>query len=915
MKKLIIFFTLLFVLMTLNAQTVWTQPKVVLQDSLFIMGNSCATDNGLMTVFIRLDSQLENQIICRTSDLNGNLLNEFPLTFIDSQTHISGIQICKTTNNDFIIVWCQKEFGEYYTMRAMKTNNNGEALWSEAPICGQLPQITLDRMIKAIPDQDGGAFIVWSNSDNEYFFNQVFSDASIVSYTPFNLGEFSFMESLQYYVFNHRLYLIVANGIFVSPYQNFQSYFINLGTYNNIFKDFIVFNDFAYLLTQSSLIKLNLQNFEISVLETSENNFLALEKVSDNEFVLFDTLFNGFSSSKHYNASGIYITSYQNDFSTYIVSLKDDSSYRSGDNLYFTKMILDHLDDYAMPYLYLFKYNINTHDFDYDCLYFTSFDYSTNQYGPYTTFVEQQLTYYLSNSTSSGLELAYYSVNLNTMQQTTHSQLNIDLNINHLQEYKSVKLDNQLIYLIHGNNVSKIFSLDDQLSSSSIDYNSKSFQFQNSYLAPIDNNYLLSVISMYYSYPGSNSFYSYANILDSDLQTVTEFPDINNFTTIPLFGKNDEQNILLRQYDELLNIYSLSSEFTLLNTLSSNSYQYFKLHAFKDNYLLFNYGNQIKLTHFTDQYEIDPLWGQGGISLTQLDYDYQFEDFTINQENDLLLISYIENTNSQKILNMICFNINTRQVVDSQSIAYNTQLNVKKVIKNNYLYLAYSETINHYLKIQCFSFNENEINEEWNQILTPYTIYDFDMKLANQRLLCAFVLKNYNEKRIFLKTLSLTGGPDQLEYPYLLHALYPYSSNVEIISDESNQAYINRLESRDTYNVSLVTDLIDMSHFLGTEDPAIQPELKFAINNYPNPFNPSTSINYTLECESRVCIDIFNIKGQKVKTLIDDVQSSGQHSLVWNGTDQNGNACSSGIYFYKFISEDHQLIKKMLMVK
>lgn len=898
--------------MSLNAQAVWSQPKVVIQDSLFIMGNSCATDNGLMTVFVRLQSQLENQVICRTNDLNGNLLNEIPLTFIDSQTHVSSVQMCKTTNNDYIIIWCQREFGRTYTIRAMKINSNAEAQWSSAPICGSMPIDTYSQFIKVIADQEGGAYVVWSNNNSEFFYNQIRSDASIVNYTSIPLGEFSYMYSFQYYVFNHRLYLIMPNGIFVSPYQDFQSYYINLYNYNDFFQDLIVFDDAAYLLSESHLLKLNLQNFQISVLENSQESYFGMDKISEDEFVIFKNDNNMTCSAKHYDSSGTLVSSYQNSFLTQIISLKDDSSYRFGDNLYFTKNITDHLDDFTMPYLYLFKYNVITHELDYQCLYSPSFSFTNNQYGPYTAFTGQQLAYYSSTNTISGLKLTYNYVNLNNMVQNANSQLTIDLNINHLKQFKSLRHNNQMISLIEGSKKSKLLSFDDQLSTSSIDYNSSSFVFQKSYIAPTDNNHLLSVISMYDAYPGTG--YLYINILDPELQSVSEIPDNDNIYAIPVFGTNEDQHILISQQNEIIKFYNLSSDFTLLSSITSNHLQNSIFYAFRDNFLLYYKNNIFSLTHFTDQFEIDPLWGQEGVPLTQMTSNYQLTEFSIDRWNNLLLISYIEYGSTQMILHLITFDINTRQVLDTQSIPYNTQMSVKKIIHNNYLYLGYTEASNNSLKIQCFSINQNGISEEWTQILIPYHVYEFDMKLVNQRLLCAVVLKNNGGNTIALKTLSLTGGPDQFEYPYHLNSLYLFSSNVEIIPD-NNQAYINRLESRDTFNVSLVTDLIDMSQFLTTEDPVIQPEQKFSINNYPNPFNPSTSLSYTLDRESRVSIEIFNVKGQKVKTLINDVKPIGNHSVEWNGTDQNGNSCSSGIYFYKFISEDHQVTKKMLMVK
>jgi parallel beta-helix repeat protein len=90
-------------------------------------------------------------------------------------------------------------------------------------------------------------------------------------------------------------------------------------------------------------------------------------------------------------------------------------------------------------------------------------------------------------------------------------------------------------------------------------------------------------------------------------------------------------------------------------------------------------------------------------------------------------------------------------------------------------------------------------------------------------------------------------------------------------------------------------------------------ELNF--NNYPNPFNPTTTISYSLKENAKVSLKIYNIKGQKVKTLINEALPAGEHSAIWNGRDSNGNRVGSGIYFYKLKAGDFQKVKKMILSK
>jgi|GEM_PF-549101 len=87
------------------------------------------------------------------------------------------------------------------------------------------------------------------------------------------------------------------------------------------------------------------------------------------------------------------------------------------------------------------------------------------------------------------------------------------------------------------------------------------------------------------------------------------------------------------------------------------------------------------------------------------------------------------------------------------------------------------------------------------------------------------------------------------------------------------------------------------------------------MNNYPNPFNPETTIQFTTENTENTEIIIFNIKGQKVKTLINKELDAGYHSVIWDGRDDNDLPVSSGIYFYKMKAGDFTSVRKMLLMK
>ena len=87
------------------------------------------------------------------------------------------------------------------------------------------------------------------------------------------------------------------------------------------------------------------------------------------------------------------------------------------------------------------------------------------------------------------------------------------------------------------------------------------------------------------------------------------------------------------------------------------------------------------------------------------------------------------------------------------------------------------------------------------------------------------------------------------------------------------------------------------------------------VGNYPNPFNPETTISFTIPTSGNVTLDIFNVRGQKVKTLVKGHQDAGQHNVVWNGKDDDNHSVSSGIYLYKMKSGRYTSSKKMILMK
>lgn len=106
-----------------------------------------------------------------------------------------------------------------------------------------------------------------------------------------------------------------------------------------------------------------------------------------------------------------------------------------------------------------------------------------------------------------------------------------------------------------------------------------------------------------------------------------------------------------------------------------------------------------------------------------------------------------------------------------------------------------------------------------------------------------------------------------------------------------------------------------MTNFEGNEGNEYTVKTVELNSNYPNPFNPTTTISFSLPSEMACNLDIYNIRGQRVKTLLNDNMSSGKHHIVWDGKDNSGNIVSSGIYFYRLSTPATTLTSKMLLMK
>lgn len=110
--------------------------------------------------------------------------------------------------------------------------------------------------------------------------------------------------------------------------------------------------------------------------------------------------------------------------------------------------------------------------------------------------------------------------------------------------------------------------------------------------------------------------------------------------------------------------------------------------------------------------------------------------------------------------------------------------------------------------------------------------------------------------------------------------------------------------------------VVDDLFVVGIEDVENVIPQNFSLEqNFPNPFNPSTKISFTLPKTTNVKLEVYNVKGQLVKTLASGSFESGKQSISWNATDEVGNLVSAGIYFYKLSTPEFTSTKKAIFLK
>ncbi len=172
-------------------------------------------------------------------------------------------------------------------------------------------------------------------------------------------------------------------------------------------------------------------------------------------------------------------------------------------------------------------------------------------------------------------------------------------------------------------------------------------------------------------------------------------------------------------------------------------------------------------------------------------------------------------------------------------------------------------------------------------------------------------------------------GSDTVHYRIPVSSGGPFLVEVEVCYQTLTPRMFNDIASHDTPEVHVFAPMyeeadkapsllggltLDIGSASGVEHGGLP--LPVRLNqNVPNPFNPATMIFYEVKSERSVRLDIFDMSGQLVRQLVSETQPAGSYSRMWDGTDDHGGAVASGLYLYRLSTGEHQISRRMTLVR
>jgi len=208
-------------------------------------------------------------------------------------------------------------------------------------------------------------------------------------------------------------------------------------------------------------------------------------------------------------------------------------------------------------------------------------------------------------------------------------------------------------------------------------------------------------------------------------------------------------------------------------------------------------------------------------------------------------------------------------------------------------------------------FRFNAFTKHFHQISIPLNLARAGAAAINFDDDKIIIIGGYNESiRAMTSTEIFTAAPGNITIRFGPSLNFPRRNPIAVRF--KNSVYVFGGEDLSRRDVPFVEHLDLMTN---VEETHLSPTEFTLMQNYPNPFNPSTTISFKITQKLNILIEIFNLLGEKVKTLCNEEFQAGVHELEWLGKDDLNNPLSAGVYLYKLSAKQFTASKKMVLLK
>ncbi|MBI9030811.1 T9SS type A sorting domain-containing protein [bacterium] len=977
--KLYVTVVLVLMANILFSQTMWDNALPIRQAGDLEWNQSSITteDNEIVHVWSESNYGIGDILAMKFDNEGNSLWGQDPIVVADSDNHQTNAKIINTNDGGFVIVWMYyNEYNNHHEIRAQKLDSSGNRLWSDegAFISDQYNDNVSNRLV-LFPNEVGGAIISWVdystmaqsldsnglvqwgqgglNVGYTYYSNQITSDGNgglIVVDIPEN-------EDTMFYK------RIDASGVVLwseeialdTPGDNPTTMRL---IYNNI--------DSYYLMTE----EVNYTDIEIAVRKLSLTG--ELDSTVTN-IPIMHNLMNPFLFEYTTNASGeLFIVSQSK------VNLSDDEislhAFKLDQNLDHVWSETGELLDSFITYVYhstkieatdsgdLFVINVQDGIEEPSAVDYHVHLYSINTDGTIQTDPEGFLIYQdenifpsLSLNYEDDLFIVWTEITdgfTNLRQMVLNDELQTvtpeDSELVRHSLTGSIYMDNYKSYTLPNSESTVLIWLDKKtLMNNKIKYQivnsdgSVEFAENGIDIADFtiygDYDYGYEPISLATSqnelgqicvaWTSGYGFGTRSRIIDTDGsllgsetgQEICPLQDTSGQIGLFVSSYNNEFYASWMVYDyfeSTTTAYSAkttnSTEWGDANLVASfygtQFYTYDLIEAISNYMIIEEDDNLYKVFKTTDNgtvSEIDQIF---------TGYDYKFD---CDSDNNL----FFTWQNVEKIY--------LQGITDDNQLFWNNPVLVSYHPENQDIVQAYSPhiLISEGVNI-LWSQNNNDIN---NELRAQKISYSGDRMWNEQGVLVTIAPDYFNVS--FLENINddhIVAGWREMENYSFVHRVKILNNAGNSVYDENssnitgiNNGYSTIKITKLPDNKSLFTwinggglyaQLLDFTT-VDNESNNIAPMIMSLMQNYPNPFNPETNISFQVPNYGQVRVDIYNIKGQKVKSLVNDRFNAGRHSVVWNGKDDNNKQVASGIYLYKMRSGKYSSTKKMILMK